>query len=347
MNWLRIGLRALARGPELLTLLILISLAALPALAGTDEHTHGHIHGSHPECPLPKTAMAILRCAQELQPDVRRAKLDEESSETLMGAASQIPNPEVEVQSVFGRPQGSQQMQTQISLAQPIEYSGARGARKQEAEARYKQSKADLRQVQAQVTLQTVVRLHRIRQLVREKAIQDEAISTYSKLVSQYRSRPRLTPEQEVSMSVFEMALSDSRLKRSVLLEEEREHGHFFHVSTGHGIEEIRKALPEVPRTWPVVEAPTEKPGMSPQVFRLMADQELAGAELESARAAAWPGLRVGPMAQLQSDGPNRAQLYGFQLNIDLPLFNINGGARAHASRNVLSSEKALSIRRE
>lgn len=303
-----------------------------------------HVHGSHPECPLPKTPMDTLRCAQEEHPDVKRAKLAAEQSKALIEAASQIPNPEIETQSVFGRVLGDQQMQSQISLTQPISLGGKRSARKDEAKAQESQAQADLKKVQADVTIETVTKLHRLRQLEREKAILDETVSSYAKLLSQYRSRPRLTPEQEVSQVVFEMALADSKIKRSLVADEEREIEHFFHVATGHGLSELAKALPMAPAKWPNVEEASEKRNPSPGVSRLMADQDFAAAELESARAASWPELRIGPMVQLQADGPVRGQLYGVQLNLELPFFNVNGGGRAYASKGLWKAEKSTEL---
>lgn len=304
-----------------------------------------HVHGSHPECPLPKSPMDILRCAQEEHPDVKRAKLATEASGTLTEVAGQIANPELEVQSVFGRTLGDNQMQTQISLKQPIGLGGHRSARIREAEAGQKQAQADLKQVQAEVIVLTVRHLQRLRQLELEKATLEEAILAYAKLVSQFRGRPRLTPEQEVSLSVYEMAQADNRIRRAALLEEEREIEHFFHLSTGHGLEELKPALPDAPKKWPDIETRAKSLPPSPMLFRLAADQELALSQQDKARAESWPNFMVGPMVQLQNDGPIRSQLYGVHLVMDLPVFNLNGGARAHAARAVAKAEKSIVLR--
>ena len=303
-----------------------------------------HVHGSHPECPLPKTPMDILVCAREEHPDVKRSKLAQEHGRTLTDVASQIPNPELESQTVFGSTLGDQQVQSQISLTQPLSLGGARSARIEEAKAQQKQLEGDLKKVQAEVTLRTVTKLHRLRQLQTEKAILDEAVTSYDKLLGQYKARPSLTPEQEVSQAVFEMALADSRIKRSLLTDEEREIEHFFHVATGHGLPELMKTLPEAPKAWPPVEQKSGGTGRSPEVSRLLADQALAEAELDFARATSWPGLRLGPMVQLGVDGPIRSQLYGLQLNLDLPLFNINGAGRAHAAKGLWKAESAIAL---
>jgi cobalt-zinc-cadmium efflux system outer membrane protein len=338
------------RVASLMPLLILLWCGAV-AFAEETHHDENpshdpihHVHGSHPECPLPKGPMDILRCAQEEHPDVKRAKLASDASQTLTEVAGQLPNPELEVQSVFGRTLGDNQMQTQISLKQPIGLGGKRSARIHEAEAEQKQTQADLRQVQAEVILKTVRNLHRLRQLETEKETLDEAISAYAKLVSQYRGRPRLTPEQEVSLSVYEMAQADNRIKRAALLEEEREIGHFFHISTGHGLDELKPALPQAPTPWPEPEARKASTPASPALFRLTADQELALSQQELARADSWPNFQIGPMVQLQDEGPIRGQLYGVHLVMDLPFLSLNGGGRAHAAKALSKAEKSIDL---
>ncbi len=332
-------------------------IAVLSALLGPSalaQETHNdqdpshdpihHVHGSHPECPLPKSAMDVLRCAQENHPGVKRAKFSSDANQTLTEVAGQLPNPELEVQSSFGSVLGDNQMETQVSLKQPLGLGGKRRARVRSAESEQKQTEADFKRIQAEVVLETVKHLHRLRQLDNEKAILDEAISAYAKLVSQYRGRPRLTPEQEVSLSVFEMALTDNRLQRAALLEEEREIGHFFHVATGHGIAELRPVLPSPPKRWPDVETRLTSLPPSPGLYRLMADQEFALSQQAIVRADSWPNFQVGPMVTFQADGAIRSQLYGVHLVMDLPLFSLNGGSRAHAARGVAKAEKLIAL---
>lgn len=316
----------------------------LPHAVSDTEHGTQHVHGSHVECPLPSVPMDTLRCATENHPDVKRAKLAAQHSESLTEVAAQIPNPELETQSMVGQLYGDTLMQTQISLTQPIEWGGRRSSRIQVAYAQQSQAQSDLRQAQAEIVKQTVKKLHRLRQIENERETLEEAVGSFSKLVAQYRERQRLTPEQEASRAVFEMAQADSKIKLSVLLEEEREIGHFFHVATGNGLSEIKKALPTSPKSWPKISERNDLKPPSPYMARLLSDQELFRADQSAAVAASWPGLRLGPMVQLESSGPIQGQIYGLQLNIEIPVFNLNGGGRLHAARGIERAEKSISL---
>ncbi len=336
-------------------LFLTIAMAFAVSARSEDHHAHPesqeepsrHVHGTHPECPLPKTPMDIVRCAQENHPEVKRQRLFYEQAEALPDAAGQIANPELEAETAFGNSLGDQKIDGKVSLVQPLGLGGTRSARVKEAEARAKQSESDLKVVQADIKVETVLKLHRLRQLLKEKALLDETLETFTKLVSQHRSRPRLTPDQEVSLSVFEMAKSDAAMKRSTLVQEEEEIEHFFHVSTGNSLNEISKALPETPTDWPETQETPLKQLASPKLARMIADHEYALAELDSARAASWPELKVGPMLLFQSDGPFNYRSYGFQLNLEIPLFSLNGGGRAYAHKGVAATEGSMALLRK
>ncbi len=312
--------------------------------AHSGEEGLSHVHGSHPECPLPATVQDILSCARENHPDVKRARLASSQTQALPSVAKQIPNPEFEAQSVYGKTLGDQQMQTQISVVQPIEWGGKRSARIRQAEARGRQADADVTQAQTEVTIQTVLRLYRLKQIEKEKSYLQEAINTFSKLIAQYRTRPRLTPEQEVGLATFEMARSDTKVKQSALGQEEREIEHYFHVATGHGLKEIQSFLPSAPARWPAISEHATKELPSPRLGRLVADHELSLADLDLAKSSAWPEFKVGPMIQLQNYGGIQSQLFGFQLNLSLPVFNLNGGGRAFAAKGIASAEGYIEL---
>lgn len=334
--------------------LALLILALLPSdfsiaqsVSPAQQHEAGaHEHGTHPECPLPRSAQDVVVCARENHPDVRRVGLRVERAKAQPAAVGQIPNPSMQVQSVYGSFGNEAQMQTQISLTQPLGLGGERSARVKEAEAKTSAAAGELRMSKADVTFQTVNYLHRLRQLLREKKIVEETLDTYRKLQRQYRARPALTPEQDVSLGTLEMAESDYFLKQAALLDEERKIAHFFHVSTGHSLEELSKVLPPVPKSWPEIAVVSDTNRPSPEVARLLSDKEVSVAELSIARAASWPDVRLGPMIMLDQEGDRKRNYFGFELDIPLPFFNLNGAGRAAASVGVAMSERAVDIQR-
>ncbi len=302
-----------------------------------------HVHGTHSECSIPKTATDILRCAQVQHPLAKRAQFSSEHMAGLQGVAEQIPNPEVELQSGFDSNDQGRQSNIQLGLLQPIEWGGKRGSRIKQAKAQWSQSEADLKEVQAEIIIETVIKLHRLRQLDIEKTLLREAANTLTKLVSQ-RLKLSLTPEQKVSLSLYRLAQADSKIREAQLFEEERSLEHFFHVSTGHSLDEIRPVLPKSPTTWPILMGEVAQNADSPSVLRSKRDRDLASADLEAARAQSWPNLKLGPMVILERSGSQSENLLGVNLNVELPIFNINGAGRRYASMGLGKSERLIQL---
>ncbi len=313
--------------------------------AQAERESLDHEHGSHPECPLPKTAMDVITCAMEQHPQAKRSQLASEQTKTLVDVSRQIPNPELDIQSAMGRGDGNSASSTDVGLLQPIEWGGRRSSRVASAEAQGGILSAELREVQADIVRETVRNLHRLRQADLEKSLLIDTVETLQKIISQQTSRPALTPDQQVTLSVYRMALADARIKQSEIYEEERKLEHYFHVSTGHSLAELRSVLPEAPVTWPKIQ--TASTASSPRIAKAMADRDFASARLSSERAFAWPQLRVGPMVKLERNGVQNENLFGFRLMMDLPVFNQNGAGRAHANAYVAQSETLIQLARD
>lgn len=301
----------------------------------------GSAFASEP-CRPPSSAKDVVDCIVQASPSVRSGVLGVEQSKEGVGAAGMIPNPQFQAQYGMGKQLGDELMQTQLVLVQPIEWGGKRSSRVASAEAAHSAASADFAGQKMDARTQAILSLYRFNQLDTERATLEEAIKTYRTLASQYRKRPRLTPEQEIALGVFELAQSDYEIRLLTLDEEERALERFFAVSGGYTLEQIRKVYPEQPKVWPEAPAQSSQAAGSPELQRALADRELAEADLRIARAGAWPTLGFGPLVQFQSEGPIQGTLFGFQLNIDVPVFNLNGPGRAAARKGLERSEFQL-----
>ncbi len=288
-------------------------------------------------CETPKVPNDVLACARIHHPDLKNAKLSAEQSRDLEGVAGQIPNPEVESSGVFGKTLGDQQSEIALSLTQALELGGKRAARVEEAEARTGQVTLEALAAEARVLQELATELHRLRQIRTEKESIKEALGTFDKLISQYKSRPRLTPEQEVSLSVFSISKSDYIAKQTVVDEEEREILLEIKIATGLDLADRPDLLPKLPEKWPELQGQTAE--SSPRFKLADASVKIAEGSLERARAESWPDLKLGPAMQLVQDGPTRSNLLGFTVSFPLPLWNINGAGRAAAHKGVMSAE--------
>ena len=302
----------------------------------------GSVASAEPKCTSPSNYGDLIACAESRSPEVQSAQLEVDRSRALVEAAGQWRNPELSAETFQGKVGGQSQGETDISLGVPIELGGKVSARKNVARGGLTFAEAKLYEARAKVRSQTLLKLHRLRQVAHEQEIADEAIRTFTKLIGQYSKRPGLSPEQQISFSVYHLSKSEYELKRSSTAEEIVVLDAFLKLNLGMGADQVRSTLPSSPKTWPkIVSSENSRPSPKQQI--LQAELDTAKAELSLAQSEAWPTLTVGPSLKMQTEAGQTNNLVGVNVSLPLPLFNVNGGARAAAAAGVKLNE----IRRE
>lgn len=290
------------------------------------------------DCTNPRSAKDVVDCVMEKSPSGERARLDVEVSKANENAASRLPNPTLSLQSGFLRPNNQSGSDHQISLTQPIDIGGKRGSRIREAKAGTQQLTANQEQVRVELTIETLSKLNRLRQLLLESKVISETARTLEKLLSLFKNRPSLTPEQATSQALFRTALSDLDLKSLSLDEELKTIYKFFAVAAGFTPQQLASVLPGKPLSWEAVTPVKES--LSPARKRTEADLSLAVAQLDSQKALSWPEFAVGPYAQLQRDGANENKLFGIALTMEIPVLSLNLAGREAGYKGVSAAER-------
>lgn len=291
-------------------------------------------------------AAQVLDCAQARSLDVQRATADLARARAEVGVAGQWKNPELSANSVTGRVNGESASETDVALGIPLELGGKIAARTEAAEGRVARAEATLLETQLRVRATVILRLHRLRQILHEREVVDETIKTFQSLVKAYGRRAKLSPEQELSVTVFRMAASDSILKRADLEGEFSGLENFFQVALGTGAGSLQKILPPSPSAWPVIRpGPLEE--LSPRLRFLKADLASARADQRIAQSESWPTLMLGPSLKIQSEAGHSDQRYGFNLSFPIPVFNANGAGRAAAAQGVHWAETNQDLGRQ
>lgn len=282
-------------------------------------------------CPaIPKTVQDLLVCIEDKALEVQSARLDVEQARAGVSAAGEWSNPELSVESFQGR-------ETDVAVGIPLEFT-KRSARTAAAEKSLALVEAKLFQARAKVKIQSLLKLHRLRQAIHEREIVEEAIETFGKLLGQYAKRPGLSPEQTMTSSVFQLSKSDYQLRRSQLSEEIAALESEIQIMSGVEPEKFKSAIPQSLVSWPALKA-IKSDRVSPARRIFEAELAMAVAELSVARSESWPTLTVGPSWKIQTESGQTNNLVGINIRLPLPVFNINGGARAVANAAVRRSE--------
>lgn len=286
---------------------------------------------AEPSCKIPTSYAEIISCAELNSPETQRAEAELKRARAQADAASQFVNPDLDVESLSGKDDQGRVSETDLSLKVPFELGGKRSARKAIAKGELVEAEAKAYAARANVRSQVYLSLHRLRQLIEERKIIDESVTTFEKLVRAYQNRPVRSPEQEVTLSVFRITHSDFELRKSVSEAEFATIQNFFKTVTGLSLPEIQKVLPKAPTIWPKI---SEGSGVqsSLRLKTLAAELEIANAKLESAKADSWPTLSVGPAIKMNREAGQSFDMVGASASMPLPIFSLNRGARSAAA---------------
>lgn len=276
----------------------------------------------------------VLRCAMEKHPEIEQAKLLLNQNKNLVDMAEQRPNPELSSQILGGKAGDDSYQYNQINLAHTFELGGKRDARIRRSQGQISSTEIDFRMTQEKVYLQTYMALVRLRQIKSELEIYDDALSTFERIQKQYRSRPRMTPEQQATYSIMGIAASDYRLRRRPLTNEVRESERFLERALGRKFNIGKDFYPPLRTKWPTISS-TQNPISSLNLKKSLAELELAESELSEAKSLSWPDFKIGPTFENQSQGGQRTNSFGLNLSFAIPLYHLNGAGRSFASSGV------------
>ncbi len=288
----------------------------------------------------------VLQCALTNHPEAQRAGLAMRQAETFEATAGQLPNPELGARSVFGNSLGDVVYTNELNLTFPIEIGGRRSSRIEKAAAEKRSAGASLQKSREEVLMQTLASLYRVRQISDELHTVEESLETFGRILHQFGSRLRRTPEQEVSMGVFQVATADYQLRKSTLDSELSDQLRLIELAIGRSFEASPSVLPQKRKSWPEVTRTTDPGSLNGSaILGARAALGLAQADLSTAESLSWPALRFGPSVENQATGPIGFWSYGVNFAIEVPLFQVNSAGRATARAGVQLAEKSVALR--
>lgn len=286
---------------------------------------------------------SLVKCAEKRSSDIKISEQRINSSSKLEEAARQWDNPELELEALRKDSDSSEKTAT---LMFNIPIGGKRSAKISEAQAEHKKSLAD-NQLQIQSTkLSLALSFYRLSHLVKETKIEQESVDTFTKIVRQYQGRKALSPEQDVSLSVFKMALSDHQFNLVKLKSESEKILRELQATTKIERSLILKNLPKSKTTWVKLDTHQDVSD-APQIKAAQAEVEVARSLSQKAKSEAWPDLKIGPTISETKVGNETEKMTGVSLSIPLPVFSVNGGQKEYSKQRLIESEMTLESSKE
>lgn len=296
--------------------------------------------GAQIPCPALNSPEAVIECALLRHPELKVSEAAVNQSVKLEQFARQIPNPELDMRSTYGKSLGDNVINTEMNLGFVLQLGGKRRARIQQAWAVQAEANASLLRTKEDVYISTLSSLIRIRQLAQEIAAMEHALDAFANIQSRYRSYGRLNPEQQISQNIFQVAHGDYLAKKTASVMEQQRYLRNVEFILGEKIDLGPLLYPKPLKTWPKLELNEELNGSGIRLAQ--AELKQAEAELKSAKSESWPDVRVGPSLEQQTEGPFSYQTYGFNLSFAIPVFNVNQGGRAYANAGLMRAQANL-----
>ncbi|MDO8527299.1 MAG: TolC family protein [Deltaproteobacteria bacterium] len=287
----------------------------------------------------------ILDCALNKHPDIVNAANEAARDGSLIRVASQRPNPELDSEIIGGKNADDTLLNSQTFLLHTLELGGKRKARIQQANVLIDRSSLNLREKRQEGALQTVLTLYRLREIRAELDCANEAYNTFDKILSSFKQRPRLTPEQDVSKISFELVREEYRLKRTTLMQEQANLEYLLELITEIPYLKMANHLPPFKNKWPeAVENRSNDASSNTTIAKAKAEQKLAESNIRLARSKAWPDLKIGPGFATESLTSKTDYSGGLGFSVPLPLLNLNRGEKAFANADKVWADTNLEI---
>jgi len=296
-------------------------------------------HAQVKDC-QPNGYESLVRCAFAQSSEIQISEQQLKAASNLEAIARQWPNPELDAESVQ---KGSDKSETSAALLFDVRLGGKRSAAVQEAQGEFRKAEAGRDLSSSQARLEIILKLYRLSHLKHEIKIEQESVSTFAKIIGQYRGKAALSPEQEVSLTVFRMAASDHELNLVKLKSEQERILQELSVSTNISKEFIAKNSPDHKLNWPEV-SDNSQVNNSPHVRFAEGELMTARGLKEKANADSWPDLKIGPAIKIQKDAGVTENFFGISLSMPLPIFSFNGGGRAYGSQKLIEAEMSYSL---
>ena len=294
-------------------------------------------------CSSFNTSKEIIECALMNHPKVRVSNADVAATSALDSVAKQRPNPEVNSQTVWASTYGKPYFYTEYNFAHTFELGGKRNSRIEKAKSELRRSEASRLEAREEVYLETLVILFRLRQLRSEISTVEDALGTFSKIQKQYKSRPRLNPEQQANLRLFELAEGDYRMRLIPLLGERDYFLHRLEIGLGQRLDPILQSLPQIRKSWPSLPSSINQESLANSDVKLAeANLKISASDLSLAKSVAWPDLKIGPTFELQNSIGQNFNAYGFNFVLPLPLYNRNEAGKAYANLEIRKNEVQL-----
>ncbi|KHD87217.1 MAG: hypothetical protein OM95_15675 [Bdellovibrio sp. ArHS] len=278
-----------------------------------------------------KSGLEAYQCILEQSPSIQALTFRAEENQALTAKAKQIPNPELDAGLQF-----TGEKKLEVSLLQPLEIGGKRGARVERAQAESSFLSAKDLETRIEASNMALESLIRLRQLKIESDLVKESLSILDRVNRKLKARPALAPEQRTTLRLFSTFEKTLRFRQLNIERDFQKTNAFIEGAIGRPLTKSDHISVETFKKWPSLDVGTS----SVQTAALkisMAELELAKAEVKEAQSEGWPEFRIGP--SFERDPEQSETSWGVKVGLTIPLWNLNGAGKNLAKARMNSAQ--------
>jgi len=288
----------------------------------------------------PQLADTLIKSAPELIPFEKKAEL----GRRRIDSAALGPHSRASAQYLSGTSPANSG-EGEFSYEWTIESDAKKSARVNAARSDANLTAAEIEEKKALIILELAILSERIHQIDHENEVLEETLGSYRSLLKQYTSFPALSPEQEVSVSVFKLARDETQIKLGQLrIEMENYRSIIKQMTSCTQINLPSESRPER-RVWPKI--PTAESLKTSSVYKkIEARKKIAKETLESEIRQTEADFSVGPIARWTKNENDQDISFGVALSI--PIVSQQRkilSSTAQASYHVSEAESELELK--
>lgn len=266
-----------------------------------------------------KDSNDLLNNIKNNHPVIKVNALKTSAIKAGIAASAMRINPELDIEGGVGEVSDENILKSSISIKHTIEMAGKREKRVNVATYKYKKEKSIYEGENNQKIIESVINLHRLRQIYELIPIYEEAKEAFTKILSSLKSRNSLSPEQQVERETLELAVSDYELKISQLKAQREDIIEHIQVFTGSDCTISLNALPKEVNLSEKYDSGTQVENLSDlEVAKNNLNLKNALYELEAANSI--PNLKIGPSFEYEKNQGEKEYTVGISLSMDLPI---------------------------
>lgn len=271
------------------------------------------------ECSINK-AQDVLNCALANNPDIIQANSAKEIAGINKDVSGRWSGPNIDAGVAYDMEEkGDYGVMLDFSIMQPIEAPARRKARINRTTAEKSMAELTVESQKDLVAFEALTIMNRLRQIDREKAVLNDAVKVFTNVIKTYRNRPVLSPEDEISLNLFQTVLNNYRAENNKLTMESNLNLNNLKRLTNQNIAYNKKLFFYPPQQYPkITDADISN---SLDIQKENTNIALANAYLQEQKTANFTEFSIGPYLET---GPNvrAVELVGVRVSVPLPVFS-------------------------